>query len=155
MKVENATEIVPNLWVGNMHSAQDPSFIINNRINVIINSTKDLPFIDVNVNYKMYKYRVLVHDNLKKEEIERMIPILHKIVPILKQHHDKGDRILVHCHAGMQRSAIIVLAYLFLYVIYDFQRAIRFMQKRRPIVFTPGMNFKPSIIAYLNKVLAK
>ena len=39
-------EIVPNLWLGNADSALNVDFLLKNDINVIVNCTKNKPFVD-------------------------------------------------------------------------------------------------------------
>lgn len=146
MSSDKANQILPRLWLGNFESSQDIGFLCQNQINVIINCSKDLPFLKIN---DVYKYRVPVHDNLQPEEIQLMTQWLYKIVPLIDSHYKQGRHILVHCAAGMQRSAIIVASYLCKYHFKDPRIAIKHIKSRRPIVFTPAMNFKRSLCHYL------
>ena len=140
-QIDHANQIIPRLWLGDYESSQDKNFIAKNKISVIINCTKDLPFVSID---KIYKYRVPVHDNLQHEELTSMIYWIGRIVPLLDQHYQSDRTILVHCAAGMQRSAIVVLSYLYQYVTHDASQALSLIKSNRPIAFTPYMNFKPS-----------
>ena len=42
----DADEIIPRLWLGNINASQDNDFIQREGIDVIFNCTKDLPFLD-------------------------------------------------------------------------------------------------------------
>lgn len=137
----DADQIIPRIWLGNFDSSQNIDFIRNNRITVIINCTKDLPFLDIS---GIYKYRVPVHDNLEREEILSMVILIDKILPIIDEHFRSGKVILIHCAAGMQRSAIIVLSYLYNYHYHDAREALVRIKTIRPIAFTPYMNFSQS-----------
>lgn len=64
--------------------------------------------------------------------------------------HNKGQNILVHCAAGMQRSAAIVGMYLIATKGMSWQQAITYIQGIRPIAFRPSPNFKNSLIAFDN-----
>jgi protein-tyrosine phosphatase len=134
----DADEIVPRLWLGNFNSSQNIDFIKNHRITVIVNCTKDLPFLSIP---GVYKYRVPVHDNLEKKEIYAMSKWINKLLPILAEHYRNGRVILVHCAMGMQRSAIVVLCFLYKYFEYDPKTTLVKIRSRRPIAFTPYMNF--------------
>ena len=138
---DNANQIIPRLWLGNFASSQDTNFIKQNNITVIINCTKDLKFLK---HPGIYKYRVPVHDNLEKDEIISMISWIAKILPIIDFHYQKNKVILIHCAAGMQRSAIVMLSYLYVYQTNDAGLALHLIKSRRPIAFTPYMNFKYS-----------
>jgi len=148
MVISNANEIIKNLWLGDYISALDINFHKKYNISVIINCSKDLKF----SNDVIYKYRVPVSDNLKREEIIRMTDYIKKIIPIINTHIKEGRVVLVHCAAGMQRSAIVVLSYLYKYVDNDIGKNIKLMKTKRPIVFTPAMNFKYSICKALNVI---
>jgi hypothetical protein len=39
----DASEIIPNLWIGNYRTASNKKFIVNNNIGYIINASKELP----------------------------------------------------------------------------------------------------------------
>jgi hypothetical protein len=146
-----ADEILPGLWLGNLEASQDRNFLKNHNITVIINCTKDLPFLPLS---GVYLYRVPVDDNLQPAEIKSMTGWLERIIPILRYHLAHGRHILVHCYAGMQRSAIVVLCYLFQYgdnrhreLHGNSLACYKHMRQRRPIVFQPSMNFRNSFMS--------
>lgn len=69
------------------------------------------------------------------------IPIIdsptQKITPYFQEAYDfidEGERVLVHCAAGMSRSASMVIAYLMLKNCWEFRRSYEYVKKRRPIV---------------------
>ena len=59
----SVTEIVPNLWLGNVQDSLDSAFISN--IDIVINCTKDLKFLDETKKC----VRIPIEDNLQDEEI--------------------------------------------------------------------------------------
>jgi protein-tyrosine phosphatase len=137
----DADEIVPRLWLGNVRASTDEDFIRNHNIEVVFNCTKDLPF-----SYAIpIKYRVPVHDNLEEEEIRNMslwsVEIAHKIM----KEYNRGRTILVHCMAGMQRSAASVAFFLIANHRMRVEDAMRLIRQRRPIAFRPNANFMESI----------
>ena len=143
--INDADEIIHRLWVGNFNSSQDRNFLIGHHVTVIVNCTKDLPFLDLR---GVFKYRVPVDDNLETTEMESMALWLKHILPIIEAHYQKGRTILVHCMAGQQRSAIVMLCYLCQYHYKNPKMALSNMRHRRPIVFTPKMNFSLSFYLY-------
>jgi len=139
-----ADEIIPGIWLGNAIASQDPNFYKDRGIEAVFNCTKDLPFLP-NV---LRKYRLPVHDNLKDEEIRAMELAAFEVVYKLSQEHRRGP-VLVHCAAGMQRSAAVVAMYLIAKTPgMKVEDAILFVQKRRPIAFTPGPNFFKAMKAF-------
>jgi hypothetical protein len=150
--IHHADQIIPRLWLGNFNSSQNVDFIKRNRITVIINCTKDLPFAQLG---GIFKYRVPVNDNLEKREIIAMTKWFDQILPVIDQHYRKGRTMLIHCAAGMQRSAIIVLAYLCRYQGFGPKLALSTIRTKRPIVFLPYMNFAMSYRLYFGEVRYK
>jgi hypothetical protein len=137
----DADEIIPRLWLGNVRASQDEDFIRRENIDVIFNCTKDLPF-----PFNLPKqYRVPVDDNLKEEEIRNMElwspEIAHKLLTL----YNKGHTILVHCYAGMQRSAACVAMLLIALKHMTAQEAMKYIKERRPVAFQPGANFSRAI----------
>lgn len=147
--MKNANQIIPRLWLGNYFSAQDEQFIQDTGINVIVNCSKDIPFLPLD---GVYKYRIPVHDNLEMREIMNMKKYLGKILPIIHHHYVNGRTILIHCAAGVQRSAIVTLSYLYKYHIPDKDKAIALIKSRRSIVFSPFMNFKVAFYKYFQLI---
>ena len=142
-----ASEIIPGrLWLGGIRAALDETFLTNEKITVIFNCTKDIPFIQL--PQEMTCYRVPVDDNLQDEEINNMTKWSPEIVyKLLKEYHE-GKNILIHCAAGMQRSAAACIMFLMTLWKQPQQPVFVFMRERRPIVFQPGTNFKNSIDWY-------
>ena len=144
VNVSKAHEIIPGIWLGDKNAAKDDIWLIQNNITVVFNVTKDLPFSPI----IQKQYRVPVDDNLQPEEIRNMSLWSQEAVYKLLEEHNKGNKILVHCFAGMQRSAAIVAMYLIATKGMTWQQAISFIQSIRPIAFRPSPNFKQSIIEF-------
>lgn len=142
--VANAHEIVPGIWLGNFNAAKDDIWLIQNKINVIFNATKDLPFTPI----IRTQYRIPIHDNLQPDEIRNMTLWSQEVVYKVLQEHNKGNIILIHCAAGMQRSAAIVAMFLIATKGISWQEAISYIQSIRSIAFRPKANFKDSIIEF-------
>lgn len=136
-----ATEIIPNLWVGDIRSALDVDFLSSHRITTIINCTTKYPFPDYNSN----QIRVSVRDRGIPEDTDAMYEYLCKTVPIIYALLHKGERILVHCYAGRHRSVTLVTAFLMRYARMTMKEAIETMQSKWPRV---GLHFAASLCKY-------
>jgi protein-tyrosine phosphatase len=142
-----ATEIIPDrLYLGGIRAALDENFLTDKKVNVIFNCSKDIPFIQL--PQQINQYRVPVDDNLQDTEIDNMTKWSPEIVYKLLREYHEDKVILIHCAAGMQRSAAACLMFLMTLWKQPQQPVLAFMQERRPIVFQPGMNFKRSIDWY-------
>jgi len=144
--MRNADEIIPRVWLGNRYAAVDDDWLSKNGIDTVFNCTKDLPFHESIEN----RYRVPVDDDLTSEEINNMSRWSPEIAYKILREYKKGKNILVHCAAGMQRSAAAVTFFL---ITLTGERAPKLMsaiRKIRPIAFVPSANFNKSISYYDN-----
>lgn len=141
MEDENAHEILPRLWLGNIKAATDEDFIRKHHITTVFNCTKNLPFspsIPI-------KYRIPVDDNLKEEEIRNMELWSAEIAYKILAEYLDGKTVLVHCAAGKQRSAASVAFMLIVHLKMRGRDAMDFIHERRPITFLPRANFERAI----------
>jgi dual specificity phosphatase 12 len=137
----NAHEIVPRLWLGNAKASMDEDFIRQKNIVVVFNCTKNLPFSPI----IPIKYRVPVDDNLEEEEIRNMELWSGEISLKMMNEYVEGKTILVHCMAGMQRSAASVAFFLISYLKIRALDAMKMIKEKRMIAFYPRANFGRSI----------
>jgi protein-tyrosine phosphatase len=140
----DAHEILPGLWLGNRIAALNDRWLKQQEISVVFNCTKDLPFSPVIKK----QYRLPVDDNLKAEEIRNMTLWSHEAVYKVLAEYNKNQKVLVHCAAGMQRSATVVGMLLIALKGMTWQQVINYIQGIRPIAFRDQANFKDSLIAF-------
>jgi hypothetical protein len=138
---DNANEILPRLWLGNAKASMDEDFIRQNNITVVFNCTKNLAFSPI----VPIKYRVPVDDNLEEEEIRNMELWSGEIAYKIMAEYVEGKAILVHCMAGMQRSAASVAFMLIAFLKMRALDAMKFIKGKRMIAFYPRANFGRSI----------
>lgn len=150
-------EIIPNLYLGSIESSRDNEFIHSNNVSVIINCSKDIvdtyslnllkPIeeapIDVqnwlyNNSYYIKYYRIPVDDSGREKDIEDFYKLTIPLLSIIKKEYDNGKKILVHCQAGVQRSASFVCAFLMYYHHINLQRSIDYLLEKKPNVFYFG-----------------
>lgn len=142
----NADEILPGLWLGNSQASQDEVFLNTHGINTVFNCTKNLPFHPHIHN----RYRVPIDDNLQEEEIRNLELWSYEVIYKLIREMKKGNPVLVHCAAGMQRSAATVAMYLVATQGMNWDQAYRHIKQRRAIAFFPVANFEKAIIGFYN-----
>jgi protein-tyrosine phosphatase len=140
-----ADEVVPGLWLGSRYAALNPDYLKEKQIVAVFNCTKDIPFEPV----VRRQYRVPVDDNLQEAEIRNLelwsYEVVYKIIAEHRRAAAEGKGILVHCAAGMQRSAASVAMYLIAVRGLTTDQAIQYIQSKRPIAFRPSANFEQSI----------
>ncbi len=140
----NADQIIPNVWLGNLRAAQDEQFLKNAGIQAVFNCTKDAPF---HPSIRR-RYRIPVDDNLEEEEIRNLELWGYEIVFKMLKEYKEGRPILIHCHAGMQRSPASLAMFLMTLFRMSANQSMAYIKQRRPIVFFPSANFEKAIRGY-------
>ena len=128
-------QITDNIWLGNVMAA-------SNVYNLKKEGFKKILCV---MDYDIPKYQENEIFNRKIIEI-----VDSPTYNILKHFGEclnfiKGDeKILVHCAAGASRSATVVIAYLMWKNKMKFEDAMKFVQKKRPIIY-PNFGFKEQL----------
>lgn len=135
-----------------MRAAKDQSFFKNKGIKAVVNATPDVPhyFANDEIEYM----RINLNDSLKDEDFAKMLRYFpHAVSFIHKNLVIDNVPTLVHCHAGIQRSAGIVAAYLMMMKRVSLEQSIKYIMSRRPIAFFGGrsVNFLPSLKKFAEK----
>jgi atypical dual specificity phosphatase len=76
---------------------------------------------------------------------QNMMPHLPSAVKFIKSALKKGGNILVHCYAGVSRSATTVIAFLMVEKKASFMEAANYVRKKRPIIY-PNIGFQKQLI---------
>ncbi len=146
-KVSDVDKIMNNLYLGNYLASEDKLFFKENGVSAVLNATVSEPFL----NNKTENLRISVEDDLKQSSINKMTKMLDLGANFIYKHVNvEKQPILVHCVAGRQRSASLVLAYLMKYKCMTIKQAFDFLREKRPEVFHWGesFNFEKSIKIY-------
>jgi len=138
---EPAHEILPRLWLGNKFAAANTDWLREHDIQTVFNCTKTLPF-DPSIRIR---FRVPVDDNLEPVEIQNMALWAAETQIKLLRAYRGGHGILVHCHAGMQRSAAVVAMFLITTQGKTADEAMAFIRNKRAVAFFPSANFERAI----------
>jgi protein-tyrosine phosphatase len=135
-------EIIPNLYLGNSTAAEKYS----NNFDIIINVTPNIPF----YSKKTKNIRISVNDDLTNNSNLILAVETEKILPYLNDYLKNNKKVLIHCRAGMQRSATLVASYLIRYKKYDIEQAKKIIKNKRNIAFVPYTNFNNTLTIIYN-----
>lgn len=130
-------QIIPNLYIGN---AIAPN-LYGDRFHTIVNCT---PNVNFPPNCKKC-IRLSLDDH--PSEIEHLYELIIETNVLYEIHKslENKEPVLVHCHAGMQRSCATVAAYLIVYYGFTPEMTIKYIKKHRPVAFYRGVNFMATI----------
>ncbi|XP_011610489.1 dual specificity protein phosphatase 10 [Takifugu rubripes] len=142
--IENAelTPILPFLYLGNEHDAQDFNLLQRFHVGYILNVTTHLPLYHYDTGLFVYK-RLPVTDSNK----QNLRQYFEEAFEFIEEAHQAGMGLLIHCQAGVSRSATIVIAYLMKHTWMTMTDAYKFVKTRRPII-SPNLNFMGQLLEF-------
>ena len=140
----SANEIIPGVWVGGWKPALNQEWLASNGISTVFNCTKSVAFHPS----VQHQYRVPVDDNLQPAEINNMRSWAPEIAYKILHEFNQGRRILIHCHAGMQRSATACAFFLLVLTGRPLIQVMYLIKSKRNICFHPSPNFAPALRAF-------
>ena len=121
-----------NIYIGNINSPIDIS-THNNNIKLIINISnqliisKNIPTIYIS-QFKDIDFDVLNYpQEVKTKYMNRFKLIISNVCYIINKEVQKKNNVLIHCYAGMNRSATIIASYLILYKNKTYEEAINLL----------------------------
>ncbi|XP_010868954.1 uncharacterized protein si:dkey-175m17.7 [Esox lucius] len=142
--VENAviSPILPFLFLGNERDAQDLDLLLRLNIGYVVNVTTHLPLYHLGSGLVRYK-RLPATDNSK----QNLRQYFEEVFEFIEEAHQSGRGVLVHCQAGVSRSATIVIAYLMKHTLMTMTDAYKYVRGRRPVV-SPNLNFMGQLLEF-------
>ncbi|KAG7464457.1 hypothetical protein MATL_G00165810 [Megalops atlanticus] len=142
--VENAalSPILPFLFLGNERDAQDLDLLLRLGISYVVNVTTHLPLYHLATGLVHYK-RLPATDSSK----QNLRQYFEEVFEFIEEAHQSGRGVLVHCQAGVSRSATIVIAYLMKHTLMTMTDAYKYVRSRRPIV-APNLNFMGQLLEF-------
>ncbi|XP_057677502.1 uncharacterized protein si:dkey-175m17.7 [Corythoichthys intestinalis] len=140
---ENAvvSAILPFLFLGNERDAQDLDLLLRLNIGYVVNVTTHLPLYHLKsgLHYK----RLPATDNSK----QNLRQYFEEVFEFIEEAYQSGQGVLVHCQAGVSRSATIVIAYLMKHTLMTMTDAYKYVRSRRPVV-SPNLNFMGQLLEF-------
>ncbi|KAG2143057.1 hypothetical protein DEU56DRAFT_793264 [Suillus clintonianus] len=119
-------EVVPGVWIGDLQSAMDVEGLKERNIFSIVTAMRG----KVTIHAAFNKYQINVDDSANEDVLVHFLPS----ISFIQNELDKRRGVLVHCGAGISRSATIVAAYLMYSLKLDPASAIDMIRTVRPIV---------------------
>lgn len=130
----DVTELMPNLFLGNVKIANDKEFISNKKIGTIIRVLEnDDGSREVNILSKKIEsidYHIIPIKDVDACSID-LNHILDSTSEIIKDSLKQDVPILVHCKRGHHRSAVIIGAFMIKHHSNDYITTVKYINNRR------------------------
>ncbi|CEL96944.1 unnamed protein product [Vitrella brassicaformis CCMP3155] len=125
-------QVVPGLWLGSFHPANDRYQLRTQGITHIcccVNLPPRFP--------SDFEYHVIPADDTPSENISRFFP---KAIEFIRDAIHRGGKVLVHCGAGISRAPTICTAFLMDEFHLPMDKALNLVQTQRPFA-SPNTGF--------------
>ncbi|KAI0266544.1 hypothetical protein BC834DRAFT_875062 [Gloeopeniophorella convolvens] len=123
-EVHHMDQALPGLWIGDLYSAKDTETLKTNNIHSVLTVMRG----KFSIHQTFFQRQILLDDVEDADVLQHLIPS----ITFIQAELDKGRGVLVHCQAGMSRSATIVAAYIMYSQNIDVNAAIDLIRKVRP-----------------------
>ncbi|XP_070848623.1 dual specificity protein phosphatase 16 [Chaetodon trifascialis] len=139
------TRILPHLYLGCQRDVLNKDLMQQNDIGYVLNASNTCPKPDFIL--ESHFLRVPVNDSF----CEKILPWLDRSVEFIEKAKASNARVLVHCLAGISRSATIAIAYIMKRMDMSLDEAYRFVKEKRPTI-SPNFNFLGQLLDFEKKI---
>ncbi|CAI2382304.1 unnamed protein product [Moneuplotes crassus] len=129
--IVGAVKIIDGLFLGDEFAAQDLEFLISNKVNNVINCCGgqiDNLWVNIGINYLTF--------NWSQECVETILDpndvVMQQIYPYIEECVSNSESILVHSVTGMNRSVLVISAYLMKKYHWSLKKSLEFIKTRKP-----------------------
>lgn len=134
------TEILPHLFIGTAKDSSNYELLKTLGITAILNVSSSCPsYFEDSFDYKRIPVEDAYHEDLLTK--------FRDAADFIETHYQKGGKVLVHCFAGISRSATVSISYLMLSKGWSMHQAFEFCRERRPCV-SPNFNFMGQLLSF-------
>jgi len=131
----NISKITDNIYLSGINGASSMNKLNEHNIKCILNCTKnELNYFENNND--MTYMRIPINDTTD-QHIEQYFDSTYKFI---EKCISENKNVLVHCHAGISRSATILIAYFMRKNNISYQEAYDFIKNKRSII-NPNFDF--------------
>ncbi|XP_072916959.1 dual specificity protein phosphatase 2 [Hemitrygon akajei] len=138
-------EILPFLYLGSAYHSSRKETLQSLGITALLNVSSNCP----NCFEGVFQYKCIPVEDSHMTDISAWF---QEAIDFIDSVKNSGGRVLVHCQAGISRSATICLAYLIRTQRVRLEEAFDFVKQRRGII-SPNFSFMGQLLQFETKVL--
>ncbi|KAJ8396917.1 hypothetical protein AAFF_G00012400 [Aldrovandia affinis] len=142
---DGPVEILPFLFLGSAHHSSRRETLAKCGITAVLNVSSSCP----NLFEDELRYMTLRVEDSLAADIRARFP---EAIDFIDSAKERGGRVLVHCQAGISRSATICLAYLIHSRRVRLDEAFDFVKQRRRVI-SPNLAFMGQLLQFETDVL--
>lgn len=140
-------EIVPGLYLGDYPAASDLNTLTEAGItHIVIAAQECSPQFPSRFHYKFAPIEDCEGSNIEE--------FIEEIVEYIREVRDGHGKVLVHCMAGMSRSASLVIAFVMRQNQWGLSQTLQYVKEKRPIV-APNPSFLRKLASWEERLSGK
>ena len=139
---EHMNYIIDKIYLGDSIAAENETYLKEYNISHVINCAEELTSV-----YKDLKFLEL---SLYDGSLQNLFPKFEIAYKYIKKH--QNNNILIHCAAGVSRSASLVIFYLMKEKGWDLKTSLNYTREKRPVV-DPNEGFLEQLGNYSEKYI--
>lgn len=143
---EEPVEILPYLYLGSEYHASCKETLQRLGITSLLNVSQSCP----NHFEDSFIYKSIPVEDSGNEEISIWF---NEAIDFIENTKSENGKVLVHCHAGISRSATICMAYIMATKRICMDEAYEYVKSKRRIV-SPNFNFMGQLLSFESQVFA-
>eukprot|EP01017_Pseudomicrothorax_dubius_P047358 TRINITY_DN84_c0_g1_i2.p1 TRINITY_DN84_c0_g1~~TRINITY_DN84_c0_g1_i2.p1 ORF type:complete len:257 (+),score=36.72 TRINITY_DN84_c0_g1_i2:118-888(+) len=130
------------LYLGNLEAASNLALLHRHNIKSVLTVAGGtrLSYRRDDVHY----HEVIPADDIESYDLSRWFD---RAIDFIDDNRRRGYNVLVHCFAGVSRSATIIIAYLMSKYNWNYDSTTKFVRDRRPVIF-PNFGFVDQLRRY-------
>ncbi|XP_075245207.1 dual specificity protein phosphatase 18-like [Convolutriloba macropyga] len=141
-KISGLCKVAPSLFISSYEGARDTQLLRQHGITCVVNATPDLP--NPGAARTGIEYVRVAVDDMPSAQLSAHFEYIAQKINQVKL---SGGRTLVHCVAGVSRSASLCMAYLMRYEGLSLLASHQLVKSARPII-RPNNGFWKQLIDY-------
>ncbi|KAI1301713.1 Dual specificity protein phosphatase 8 [Halotydeus destructor] len=147
MASQGPTKILPFLYLGSQNDSMNKQLLRDLNITYELNVSNSCPKSEFVAEASFL--RIPVNDNYT----EKLLPHFPKAFHFLDLVRESSGCALVHCLAGISRSATIAIAYVMKHLGLSCDDAYRYVKSKRPSI-SPNFNFLGQLLEYEKQLVS-
>jgi dual specificity phosphatase 12 len=142
--LNNCDQILPFLYLGGVDAVADTQCVVDQGIRAVVCCLRDLEYPEKDFRKEDIEYYRVDVEDISREPIEMFFP---EATEFIHSWVSREQPVLVHCRAGVSRSASVVMAYLMTFQGFTLHDAFFLVRSRRSCV-SPNIGFMEKLCDY-------
>lgn len=137
--------LIPRIYISNLETCNPRSFLKYNIQNVICLVNPEIEHLHLYPRDTIHQLQIAIYDHPRSD----LYSVFKRTNKFIKDALQRGENILIHCHAGVSRSATITTAYIMSSQNLSYNEAYKIVKSmRRKVNVNPG--FEQQLIKFEN-----